>query len=386
MNKIVFDDIFFSISNSGIARYWRSILTAISRENLLGEELEIIVLNRSDQLTNLGFKCIDFPKYDFAHPTMDSYLLGQVCKNLGADLFVSSYYTTAIGCRNLGIIYDLIPEKFGFSEQSRGWLERSLNWHYSSSFMTISQSSKRDFLQEYGLCSDSEITICYPGIDMQLFKDHKDFTPSDFIKKISVKPYFITVGARHQEKGYKNGNLIIEALERSGEIDLNWIMVGGEEATSEEIRVAQLAGIMITKVSANDIELAYLLRHATCLVYPSLYEGFGIPPLEALAVGTPTIVCSNSSLSESVSNLGFFIGGDDCFELSSAIRAVQDIDYRTKIKKLGPAHAEKFAWSSSASIFLNKAKEVIEMKDNKNRLEIERMYSLYNEKMRHLQA
>jgi glycosyltransferase involved in cell wall biosynthesis len=100
-------------------------------------------------------------------------------------------------------------------------------------------------------------------------------------------------------------------------------------------------------VSANDLPVMYNL--AEFFVYPSLYEGFGLPPLEALACGTPVITSAVSSMPEHVGDCGILVPPNDPLALSSAIQQLaNDEEKRLHFKTKGPQQAENFTWKRTA--------------------------------------
>jgi len=100
-------------------------------------------------------------------------------------------------------------------------------------------------------------------------------------------------------------------------------------------------------VSEQDKQL--LLAGAQAFVYPSLYEGFGLPPLEALAHGVPCVVHADTSLPEVVGDVGLVVDVLNPALFASALhRAAQDDDLRKRVRRLGPSHAGQFRWDATA--------------------------------------
>lgn len=98
-----------------------------------------------------------------------------------------------------------------------------------------------------------------------------------------------------------------------------------------------------------DCDLPALYSLADMLAFPSRYEGFGLPPLEAMACGVPVIAAANSSLPETIGEAGLLIDCEDTHELSQAMeRALEDQDLRRRLAELGPAQAAHFSWAAAA--------------------------------------
>ncbi len=99
----------------------------------------------------------------------------------------------------------------------------------------------------------------------------------------------------------------------------------------------------------HDNDLPALYNLATVFAYPSIYEGFGIPPLEALACGTPTVTADNSSLPEVVADAAVLVSAEDVGSIASGIaRAVSDAGLRARLRAAGPEQARKFTWEQAA--------------------------------------
>jgi glycosyltransferase involved in cell wall biosynthesis len=346
---VAFDDVALQIGNTGIARYWREIHRAIFEGGIL-EDLGIapIFLSRTPYRTKFTESHIDFPKFDFRYPAADRKLISAFCRDQKVDLFVSSYYTFSTTCPNLMFVYDLIPEVFGFNRLNRGWMERELSLYASNSFFAISENTKKDLIRFYPHTKNYEIGIGYPGINRETFVKSASPTFNQVGKR-----YFICVGSRYGEGGYKNGNLLINAVRSMDNklIDFDLLFAGGEELTKDENDLVAEGKVKIERVDLSDENLVKAIEGAEALIYPSRYEGFGMPPLEALSLGTPVITTRNSSLPESVGELGIYVSSENCQELALAMLETDFLEVREQIKDEGPKRSKMFSWNQTANSF-----------------------------------
>src|SRR6202034_2906063 len=116
--KLLVDGVFFQLARTGIARVWSSILPRLV--NFAG--LEIVMLDRGNCPPIAGIQRVEFPSYMMhSNTSADSLLLEQYCRELGADVFMSTYYTTPVAIPSVLLIYDMIPEVLGFDLNLRAW-------------------------------------------------------------------------------------------------------------------------------------------------------------------------------------------------------------------------------------------------------------------------
>lgn len=272
-----------------------------------------------------------------------------------ADLIFSpTHYIPAFSpVKRVVTVFDLsflhFPESFLKKDlwQLTNWTKFSAQ--NADHIITISNFSKQDIIKQYRINKD-KITVAYPGYDKEKFRLKSERTGDNYII------YIGTIQPR------KNLIRLIEAFARI-EGDLKLVIVG--KTTSEgrggwkyqeiletpkklgiEERVKFL-GFVPTK------DLPYLLSNSLAFVLPSLWEGFGIPVLEAMACGTPVIVSNVSSLPEVIGNAGVLIDPYSVDQIEMAIRTIiTDKKLRQKYSKAGLLQAQKFSWDKMARIVL----------------------------------
>ena len=162
------------------------------------------------------------------------------------------------------------------------------------------------------------------------------------------KAYALMVGERLGYGGYKNGALAFSGLSLlPPERSLVLICVGGHSKIEPQLR--KLAPRLdVRRVALNDEDLRAAYAGAHALLYPSKYEGFGMPPVECMACGTPAIVCRNSSIPEVVGDAALYVDEDDPADMANAIVKLFDPVLRQQMIERGMKQAAIFSFGKMA--------------------------------------
>lgn len=211
----------------------------------------------------------------------------------------------------------------------------------ASHIIAISQSTKKDLIELLGI-DENKISVIYHGFDR--FDDKELVTP------IFKNPYLLYVGHR---SGYKNFENLIKALAFGGLMkDVELVAFGGGTWTMQELQLFQKLNInqqKIHQIGGNDSILANLYKNAMAFIYPSKYEGFGIPPLEAMALNCPVISSNTSSMPEVIGDAGHYFNPND---VDFIIQSIREVVYDDKLKstliKLGNERLKMFSWQKCA--------------------------------------
>jgi glycosyltransferase involved in cell wall biosynthesis len=239
-------------------------------------------------------------------------------------------------------IYERFPHLFP-NAASIVATKRKLFAH-ADAIICVSASSQRDLLHFYDVAEIKTHVV------------HHGFTPlqpgpgsaPDTMETIA--PYLLYVGSR---AGYKNFGLLLQAFARSGlAADYRLLSVGGGVLTGEEeqqIASLQLAGSVTVLPKAEDATLARAYRGAALFIYPSLYEGFGFPPLEAMSMGCPVLVNRTSSLPEVCGDAAFYFDASGPAELSRSLTSIlNDKSGLAMKRRLGEQQVKFYDWRRSA--------------------------------------
>lgn len=350
MTKILIDGVFFQLNNSGIARVWRTLLNIISKSELF----DIYFLDRGNAPIIDSIHYIPFPKYQSCYCPADSMLIQNICDFYKIDAFTSTYYTTPINTPMLLMVYDMIPEIFDFDLTVRGWMEKEIAISYAQRYLCISYNTRNDLLTFYPEIPDYNVSVAYCGIDRNTFYPRIESEIISFKNKFECqKPFFLFVGSRTQHNGYKNSSIFFDSFLELGCENFDILCVGGEKEIDPEILKRLPSGVSCKRVELTDDELAVAYSCAHVLVYPSLYEGFGMPVIEAMACGCPVITTHHGSLAEAAGDAACLISGTSTEEMKSALIKMSDPNYRQVLRTKGIEQAGNFNWETMAQILVN---------------------------------
>ena len=351
--KIRFDHrIFISQQFGGISRLFVVLFSFLkSNADLNIKFLVLIHFNNYLKKINVGnlifLKNINKVYYLFAKSINELYELISLIL-FPPDILHMTYYRkipfhlkkTKVVVTVYDMIHELYPKQF--SDRSR--LIKKNCIINADLIIAISENTKNDLIKLYDI-NPSIIKVVYLG-----FKSFNTVSsPFKLNSKILKTPFILFVG---QRSGYKNFSGFINAYTSSNFLKTNYNIVsfGGGFFSDEELKMFKTYGInnKIFHLSGSDNELKSCYENAAVFIYPSKYEGFGIPPLEAMSSGTP-VCCSNvSSIPEVVKDAAVFFNPNKNKEIVNALKSILK---NKKIKKdlilKGQKRLNFFTWEKS---------------------------------------
>lgn len=346
MIRLLVDGVFFQLNNTGIARVWRSVLEILASDG----RFKIFFLDRGNSPAIKGVEFIPFPAYQVQNCPADSQLIQKVCDGYSINIFTSTYYTTPISTPMVLMVYDMIPELFKFNMAERIWQEKTTTISYSQRFLCISENTRTDLLAIYPEIPPDFVTVAHCGVDANIFFERDATEVASFRKQHDLhRPYFLFVGSRVQHNGYKNSSLFFETVTSMSSAKFDIFCVGGEPIIESQLLSRLPIGVRCQRVELSDHELALAYGGAQALVYPSLYEGFGMPVIEAMASGCPVITTRHGSLAEVAASSALLIDGVSKEEMRLALIAVQDPHQHQILKEKGLVRAQDFRWEVMAN-------------------------------------
>lgn len=357
---------------SGIGHYTLELLRSLDRLIEDRDDIEIslgVYYRRMNKMRGYGFRNLKLRRTPFPlrlsnslkirgwQPPYDIFF--------GKKLYLFPNYTSwpLLFSQGISIIYDLSFELFPQYVEPRNQKFLSDNVRLSAKrskkIITISQSSK-DQISDFYNVPPEDIEIVYPGIDQSEFYRRSP----DEINKIKAKygvhgKYILFVGNIEPRKNLKNLLLAYEKLDSKIRSEYSLLLIGArgwlDDEIFEIIKRLRVAGNHIQQPLkyVDDEDRPAFYSGAELFVYTSLYEGFGIPPVEAMACGTPVISSNNSSLPEAVGSAAKQVDAENIDELVTAISSIiGNKSLQKEMVKKGFDQADKFSWNREAKKLL----------------------------------
>jgi glycosyltransferase involved in cell wall biosynthesis len=349
------------IHDFGIGTYIRNLLRQLAR---IDHDTEYVLLCGEADLgvaAQLGpnFRSVLEPSPNYS--IREQIHIPWVLRRERPDLYHAPHYVlpAAVGCNSVVTIHDCIhlmfpqylPNRMAYAyARAQMWAAA----HRSDCILTVSDASKRDILQLFNVPPE-KIVVVYNAIDA-----HFSLTPpADAVARVRERyqldhRFVLYVG---NIKPHKNLVRLIDAFDelRTGELEhLKLLIIGDEISKLPALRRAVHRHKLHKHVRflgyVPDDQLAVLYRLASVFVFPSLYEGFGLPPLEAMASGTPVVTSNVSSLPEVVGDAAVLVDPYDVGSIVDGLRLVLTDPARAEqMRRKGLDRAREFSWERSVA-------------------------------------
>lgn len=351
-----------SVPPTGIGRYILGSLSAVA-DARANWEIRAVALAEHEGVDRIRASLADMPGNVALRASVrnPAWLTRRLATDLGVrglerfagevDAFIDSEWFRPRQRRGarLAIVYDLIPllHPEWVSPRTRKAHLRSLRQARSRAdcIITISEATRSDLIEHLGIAPD-RIVIAYPGVGVEYQQAAPAPPPA-----VGGRPYAVAVGSTNARKN------LLRMLEAFAEVavqfpDTDLVVVGAADADEEAI--ADAVGRLgfadrVHRVGyVPDAELASIVAAARCLVFPSRYEGFGMPVIEAMAVGVPVAASAAPSLDDAC---GMAAARFDPLDSGAIAQAVADLlDGGSRVDELvaaGRAHAARFTWAAA---------------------------------------
>lgn len=249
------------------------------------------------------------------------------------------------------LVFELFPQFYDFKSKLWQWqMSYSYLARWADKLIAISKSTKNDLVDLYKI-DERKIEVIYEGVDNEYFNTPNEITIEEVRKKFNIKSDFIYyVGSLEPRK---NIQTIMRALASLQSDQIKLVISGGKSWLTDhihkEIEELKLQDAIIFTGFVTEQEKIALLNQARVFMFPSLYEGFGLPVLEAMAAGCPVITSKISSLPEVTESAAILINPNDQDEINKALRDIINNDGLAKnLITKGKLQAKKFNWEKAA--------------------------------------
>jgi glycosyltransferase involved in cell wall biosynthesis len=354
----------------GIGTYIRNLLRYLARLDRDSEYLLLCEEADLDVPRQLGenFRAIveRSPNYSIREQIHIPYVLHRE----KPDVFHAPHYVLppAVPCRSVVTIHDCIHLRFPQYLPNRAAYvyARASMWaaaKRATRILTVSEASKRDILKYFNVPPE-KIVVTYNGLDERFGTEPGEEEVSRVRERYQLDHGFVLyAGNIKPHKNLVRGIEAFEGLRRDGFEDLKLLIIGDEISKLPSLRRAVHKYKLHKHVRflgfLPDETLAVLYRLAAVFVFPSLYEGFGLPPLEAMASGTPVVTSNVSSLPEVAGDAAVLVDPYDAMEIKEGIkRVLTDPALCAELRSKGRARAREFSWEKSVARTIEIYKEV----------------------------
>lgn len=368
---ILYDHSIFRLQRyGGISRYFYELITRLSAKNDVNINLfegfhvnEYGLSNYKNRFALYkGYKVPEIQYAGYTFEVLNKFGFTRIYSKLDFNIYHPTYYRKDLGAfRKTPIVltvYDMIHELYPgqFWNSKRVIESKRESIKVADAIICISENTKKDLIRIYDV-PEEKIRVVYLANSLR----KSNLVNIENLKQIYniTKPYILYIGDR---RAHKNFQFLLEvyASQLSKKYDL--VCFGGGNITRKESDIIKKFDLSknVILVQGNDSMLASLYKNAFCFIYPSLYEGFGIPLLEAMAMECPIIASNTSSIPEVVGEAGILFDPLSRESLINAIESLVNSDSkRNNLIKLGKEQEKKFSWDKMANETLDIYKSII---------------------------
>lgn len=337
----------------GVSKYFYEIISRIRNYDNTNIDLPVILPKSYDISRITGKKSFNYP-YKIAKyiSILNSFYLDTILKQKKYDVIHQTQYgyffPSSISSKVCITIHDMIWEKFPETDPDGSRArEKKRCIERADKIIAISETTKKDLLEIYPNIDEKKITVIHHGTSYigSTTIEKKDWVPDEYV---------LYVGTRNE---YKNFKVFVDAMVKLIKKGSNIFAVctGYKGFTEDELTwmVDSETGVdysaYFIQKKCSDDDMIMLYQYAKCFVFPSKYEGFGMPILEAFANNCPAIISDISVFHEVAGDAGIYFDPDNSMSLFSAInRVAYSEDVSLEYKNRGRSRIKDFSWDKCA--------------------------------------
>ncbi|NJD76128.1 MAG: glycosyltransferase family 4 protein [Candidatus Methanoperedens sp.] len=357
--KLLYDHSIFRLQRyGGISRYFYELITRLSSQKDTGinlfEGFHINEYGLSGQKNNFnayrGFKVPEIKYAGYTFEIINKLWFNQVYSKSDFDIYHPTYYRKDLHKFKkkpvVLTVHDMIHELYSSQFWNSKWVieSKKISIDVADVIICVSENTKKDLIRIYDV-PENKIKVVYHASSMQLSEVSTASEAGCNIKK----PYILYVGDRRK---YKNFSLLLDAYIDNFSNKFDLVCFGGGGFNKNELKIIRKSNLSknIIHLNGQDKLLASLYKNAFCFVFPSLYEGFGIPLLEAMAMGCPVIASNTSSIPEVAGKAALLFDPISKGSLVDAIGILEKSESKKKeLIRLGFEREKKFNWDKAIS-------------------------------------
>lgn len=348
MNLIYTYDIFSAQKYGGISRYFYELIRRISSHGAQVRVPAGLYINEYAKGLNAlnGLKVPPIPYTGFIRKKINKLLQKVMLQSSDDETIIHQTYYYPFSfpkkAKLVVTVYDMIHERFHPSLVDASNIKRK-SCKRADMIIAISHSTKNDLVELFGI-DPQKVTVIHLASSLRESPMRPD-------TEAFSEPYMLYVGER---KGYKNFDGLIKAFSQSKMLMDNFhiICFGGSSFEKREMDLFKKTGVasLLHQVSGGDAYLASHYRKASAFVCPSLYEGFGLPLLEAMSLSCPVICSNTSSIPEVAGDAAVYFDPNDISSIQRALEdALFDKDLLVDLKRRGLERELIFSWDKCAN-------------------------------------
>ncbi len=344
--------------NGGNETYYRHLVDALFRADVQNEYVLYSTKDGAEEL-----KALQSPNFRVStlihsnsYARIPFGIPAQAARD-SLDIFHAQFIVPPfLHARTVATIPDIAYEQFPefFPSYQRAWSKTLIRWsaHRADHIITVSEYSKRAIASTYGI-PEERITVTYEAAGAEFFPTNRDSAKEVIARKYGITDNFILYLGRLQAR--KNLRALVEAygLARRAGVTHKLVLAGKPDSLFTPVlqcirdRGLETEVLFPGYVAATDVPQFY--NAADVFVYPSLYEGFGLPVLEAMACGLPVITSRGTALEEIAGDAAMLVDPRDEMAIANALELVlQNSEMKSRLSSAGLKRSRQFSFSETA--------------------------------------